>query len=287
MPPQRDCYVVGDNETSYEPFHSDGRDSVESESIYSDALKYDQHTALLRSLRMCRLYLTILVLVFIFIIPYTAYMYIRLSTRSPSVRHGLGTDPSHFVPPEVGEPLQWKLFGENDPYFVDLDTFQTLSKTKAAAAKLKSLHGSYHVLVGGNQTSYVDGHGAMRPLPPIVTSSGTDMYIIRGFHQMHCVTVLIEAYGYAVHAHAPKWSPEYVAHCINMVRESVSCLADAAPVSYLHKKGVGLVGAGQKMRCRDYGALLSWAKDPVRRVEFQNVADEDEGNAFVEAIRER
>jgi len=69
-----------------------------------------------------------------------------------------------------------------------------------------------------------------------------------------------------------------------MVRESVSCLADAAPVSYVHKKGIGLVGAGQQMRCRDYDALLRWAKEPVRRVEFQNIALEDDEDTFVEVI---
>ncbi len=46
---------------------------------------------------------------------------------------------------------------------------------------------AYDVLVGENHTSYVDESGVLRPLPPIVTKSGTEMYIIRGFHQMHCV----------------------------------------------------------------------------------------------------
>ncbi len=91
-------YKDENDETKYEPVANNSRSSTESEGVDVDSLEHESKTALLRSLRICRLLLTVLILVLIFIIPYTTYMFIKLSNQPPSKRHGLGTDRSHFVP---------------------------------------------------------------------------------------------------------------------------------------------------------------------------------------------
>jgi len=98
MAPQSGPYKDENDETKYEPVANNSRSSTESEGVDVDSLEHESKTALLRSLRTCRLLLTVLILVIIFIIPYTTYMFIKLSNQPPSKRHGLGTDTSHFVP---------------------------------------------------------------------------------------------------------------------------------------------------------------------------------------------
>ncbi|KAL0932756.1 uncharacterized protein CTRU02_211719 [Colletotrichum truncatum] len=185
----------------------------------------------------------------------------------------LGSDHSGFVPPEVGEPTRWTLFDLSSPYYIEEDTFYDLNKTKMVIGKLKALHNSSNVLVNGNFADWHKPDGSIAKLPAYYsTVSYRQTYIIRSFHQMHCLISIAEEYGHRVHNTSSQWAPQHVAHCLNAIREAIMCLADASPMTYVNGFAVGHVTDDQKFMCRDWGALRKWANDPVRGIRYKNLA---------------
>ncbi|XPS95452.1 hypothetical protein M3J09_004742 [Ascochyta lentis] len=184
----------------------------------------------------------------------------------------LGSDQSGFVAAEIGYPLKWTVFDHTDPLFIDEDSFDTLVKTRATTKRLKLVHNSSNVLSNGKTATYLDNTGAIHDLPTYRTSTGREVYILRSFHQIHCIIVIAEEYGYRVNNRSSQWTSGHVAHCLNTLREAVMCLADATPLSFLDGVGVGHVTDGKQGFCRDYSDLRRWANDPVRRTRTRNVA---------------
>ncbi|KAF4918555.1 Cyclochlorotine biosynthesis protein R [Colletotrichum viniferum] len=165
----------------------------------------------------------------------------------------IGSDHSGFVPPG-----RWTIFDKSSPYYIEEDTFYDLNKTKMVVKKLKSLHNSSNVLVNDNWADWHKPDGTVAKLPAYYsTVSYRQTYIIRSFHQMHCL-----------------WAPQHVAHCLNTIREAIMCLADASPMTYVNGFAVGHVTDDQKFMRRDWSALRKWANDPVRGVRYKNLAPE-------------
>ncbi|KAH9231903.1 hypothetical protein K456DRAFT_1839752 [Colletotrichum gloeosporioides 23] len=141
--------------------------------------------------------------------------------------------------------------------------------------KLKSLHNSSNVLVNDNWADWHKPDGTVAKLPAYYsTVSYRQTYIIRSFHQMHCLISITEEYGHRVHNVSSQWAPQHVAHCLNTIREAIMCLADASPMTYVNGFAVGHVTDDQKFMCRDWSALRKWANDPVRGVRYKNLAPE-------------
>lgn len=77
--------------------------------------------------------------------------------------------------------------------------------------------------------------------------------------------VITDEYGHRVHGVKTIWAPRHIAHCINVLREAVSCLADSTVVSHTYE-GDEHVGKDQKSYCRNYAALRKWADEPSRNI---------------------
>ncbi|WQF89978.1 Putative mycotoxin biosynthesis protein UstYa [Colletotrichum destructivum] len=197
----------------------------------------------------------------------------------------LGVDPSGFVPPDIGQPVKWmKYDDETDPHYFKPDAFENLDNVRAAAKDFKMLHNASNVHINGKYTTYMDFNNERQPLPAYVTRKGSELYSIRAFHQMHCISIIFEDIGYRVNNKTSKWETGHVIHCLNTVRSAITCLADATPISYINGMGVGHTTDDQQSHCRDFFALREWAHDPVRRARWVNVAPEDEKDVYEEIL---
>ncbi|TDZ32408.1 Cyclochlorotine biosynthesis protein R [Colletotrichum spinosum] len=197
----------------------------------------------------------------------------------------LGVDPSGFVPPDIGQPVRWmKYDDESDPHYFKPDVFDSLDKVQAAAREFKMMHNASNVRINGKYTTYMDFNDEKQPLPAYVTRKGSELYSIRAFHQMHCVSIIFEDIGYRVLNKTSKWATGHVIHCLNTVRSAITCLADATPISYVNGMGVGHTTDDQQSHCRDFFALREWAHDPVRAVQWVNVAPDDEKDRYEEIV---
>lgn len=132
----------------------------------------------------------------------------------------------------------------------------------------------------------MDLEGNKKPLPVYVTSKGSQIYNLRAFHQMHCISILFEDIGYLRNNVTPKWTAGHELHCLNTLRAAVTCLADSTPIAYIHGLGVGHTTDDQQTRCRNFFALREWAHDPVRAVRWMNYAPEGTLDHYVELDRE-
>ncbi|TDZ54111.1 hypothetical protein CTRI78_v006541 [Colletotrichum trifolii] len=197
----------------------------------------------------------------------------------------LGVDPSGFVPPDIGQPVRWmKYDDESDPHYFKPDVFDSLDKVQAAAREFKMMHNASNVRINEKYTTYMDFNDEKQPLPAYVTRKGSELYSIRAFHQMHCVSIIFEDIGYRVLNKTSKWETGHVIHCLNTVRSAITCLADATPISYVNGMGVGHTTDDQQSHCRDFFALREWAHDPVRAVQWVNVAPDDEKDRYEEMV---
>ncbi|KAH3906231.1 hypothetical protein HBH56_205520 [Parastagonospora nodorum] len=238
--------------------------------------RLDEYIELIRfkkSLKRC--YVAIITLLTLLTIALLYALY--LSTRPRAVL--LGADPFKFVPFYAGEPLQWTaIFDKKSPYYLDSTTFDDLETTKKAVRRLKVLHNSSDVLANDGFASYRSSDGQIYQLPavPLVSEplDGHRLYIIRGFLQMHCIIVLTEAFGYKVQNNTSQWPSEHVLHCINVLQEAVTCMADATPLSYAHEVGSSKANTSQQVLCRNYSALRAWANDPIRSIRYENISPE-------------
>ncbi|KAG6353965.1 hypothetical protein INS49_005223 [Diaporthe citri] len=194
----------------------------------------------------------------------------------------LGTDPSGFVPKGVGEPPRWTKYDDlSDAHHFREDVFESIENVRKAASHFKTLHNASGVYINGDYSTYRGFDNETHDLPPYVTRKGSELYSIRAFHQMHCVSIILEDIGYRIHNMSSKWTTGHVIHCINTLRAAVTCLADATPIS-----GVGHTTDDQQAWCRDFYALREWAHDPVRAVRWMNMAPADEPDQYVELDRD-
>ncbi|TDZ54077.1 Cyclochlorotine biosynthesis protein R [Colletotrichum trifolii] len=233
-----------------------------------------EHIAVLESNIWC-LRMSLLITVATLIVVTIFAISSRVSYVKAAQKWSIGSDPNGFVPPEIGEPPRWKLFDKTDPYYIEEDTFESLDKTKMVIKRLKSLHNSSNVLVNGNFANWKKPDGSVGKLPAYYsTISYRQTYIIRSFHQMHCLISIAEEYGHRANDAASQWPSKHVAHCLNAIREAIMCLADATPMTYVNGFAVGHVTDDQQFMCRDWTALRRWANEPVRGIRYKNLAPE-------------
>ncbi|KAL1795380.1 hypothetical protein ACET3X_007196 [Alternaria dauci] len=274
------------------------RSSTESEDMAEkEAIAEYNETRYERKYRRLRIVSIFLVLALVLTVPYTAYVGMHRHGHAqphPAHKHvpdgdhnqyaadvGLGVDPFGWVPADLGQPLRWVKFGgKDDPYYVEEDVFESLKSTEDAVLKFLELDNPA-IKTHGVNTSYFDDDGHVRDLRATTVYQGDHkmpVYFLRAFHQMHCISVITDGYGKALHGRSKdaRWGPEHFAHCVNVLRETVSCFADAQVASFIHP-GDAHISLGQQARCRDYKALREWADDPVRQPIYENYVHEDPG----------
>ncbi|KAK1729601.1 uncharacterized protein BDZ83DRAFT_568131 [Colletotrichum acutatum] len=178
----------------------------------------------------------------------------------------VGSDYNHFVPhgkPQVdvssrGVP---KPSGP-DQYEVTAHAFHdqgVLNET------LDSWQGLSHAFV---RAFPYDGSG------PQKLFSG-DLFEIAAFHQIHCLTSILEDFGLLA-AGVPKeelpgyhsgvtltWE-EHKAHCFNYVRQALMCFADSTAEGHIDGDTHRVADHGVMHVCNDFDALLAWSKEPER-----------------------
>lgn len=69
----------------------------------------------------------------------------------------------------------------------------------------------------------------------------------------------------------PIISAEHVYHCLDTLRQDVTCLADDTPmptVNALHQ-----IGNGQVRQCRDLMKLVAWTQEPERHACYRMLDD--------------
>jgi len=98
------------------------------------------------------------------------------------------------------------------------------------------------------------------------------LYHIKGIHGMHCLKYLrhfIVKSGREGLPLAP-FVVEHMGHCLDALRQDIMCAADDTLMPGLVE---GRLGDKQLLQCRDWDALLRWAKDPERDSCFQQASD--------------
>ncbi len=63
-------------------------------------------------------------------------------------------------------------------------------------------------------------------------------------------------------------SPRHIAHCIDLIRQSLMCQPDTT-IEVKNESVGGVTGFGTRHLCRDWGALMDWT------TEWQNFGQED------------
>ncbi|KAK1985728.1 LOW QUALITY PROTEIN: hypothetical protein LZ30DRAFT_746955 [Colletotrichum cereale] len=162
------------------------------------------------------------------------------------------------------EPASWRSFynDSRDPFWINEDTFDNLSDLKYVVRRLKWLQ----------NCEYRDWDGKEGVLPSYRgPTSPTDLFGIRSFHQIHCIIVMVEDYGFRLHGETSQWTPGHFMHCLNTMRQLIQCMADASPIS-LVKGTERHPGDGQQMYCRDFDGLRRWANAPKRGVRYAIVS---------------
>lgn len=150
--------------------------------------------------------------------------------------------------------------------------------------RIQAAHNSSNILVNGHYAKWKHPDGTTSNLPPYYsTVSVRQTYIIRSFHQIHCLASIAEEYGYRVNNRTSQWTPGHIAHCLNAIREAIMCLADATPMSYVNGFANGHVTDDQQFMCRDWAALKRWANEPERGIRYR---DTGEGGSKVQKMTE-
>lgn len=104
------------------------------------------------------------------------------------------------------------------------------------------------------------------------------MYTLRGFHQFTCVLVLAEEYTHRVNTNVTsRWGQRHFAHCLNILRDAVMCMADATPMSFVDGFQMSYVTENQAYMCRDWEGLRAWANAPERGVRTRVTGGEADG----------
>ncbi|KAI9146788.1 thioesterase [Paramyrothecium foliicola] len=277
---------------TYKSLNSDGSrasEELESSDMASFApLSYEKPY---KRMRMITIFLT-------FALILTASYAVYVHTHSHSSDVLLGADPFEMVPSrklfilfgsmdflyfvladhqricelDIGEPRKWVSFDERDPYYIDYDVFDSLEKIDKIVLKINDMNNP-GILTNGYNSSYVHVDGKVRQLHPTNAYKGKNQFpvvFLRAFHQMHCIALVTESYGYAYHGKKGRWDNEHIAHCMNVLRESVSCLADAGIATFTYKEDHH-IGRDQMVYCRNYDALREWADDPSRAAYYDIV----------------
>ncbi|OLN97970.1 putative prolyl 4-hydroxylase 10-like protein 2 [Colletotrichum chlorophyti] len=101
------------------------------------------------------------------------------------------------------------------------------------------------------------------------------LFEIAAFHQVHCLTSILEDFGLLA-AGVPKdqlpgynagvtltWE-EHKAHCFNYVRQALMCFADSTAEGHIEGDPHRVADHGVMHVCNDFDALLAWSRQPER-----------------------
>ncbi|KID94013.1 hypothetical protein MAJ_10007, partial [Metarhizium majus ARSEF 297] len=96
--------------------------------------------------------------------------------------------------------------------------------------------------------------------------SSRSIYILHGFHSLHCVFLLRDVIMQYHDNKTQTWPYGHVTHCLHVLREDVMCAADDTPryTGRLHAQENETVvesGIGQVRMCRDWNKLRQLAID--------------------------
>ncbi|PQE16815.1 2OG-Fe(II) oxygenase protein [Rutstroemia sp. NJR-2017a BBW] len=172
-----------------------------------------------------------------------------------------GSDYNHFVPHDVSSRGIPKPSGP-DQYQITADAFNDRGLFNQTLSSWQSLS---HAFV--RATPY-DGSG------PQKLFSG-DLFEISAFHQIHCLTSILEDFvllaggvpkeelpGY--HSGVTLTWEEHKAHCFNYVRQALMCFADSTAEGHIEGDPHRVADHGVMHVCNDFDALLAWSKEPER-----------------------
>ncbi|KAK0378840.1 hypothetical protein CLIM01_03811 [Colletotrichum limetticola] len=172
-----------------------------------------------------------------------------------------GSDYNHFVPHDVSSRGVPKPSGP-DQYEVTAHAFHDQSVLNET---LDSWQGLSHAFV---RASPYDGSG------PQKLFSG-DLFEIAAFHQIHCLTSILEDFGLLAtgvpkeelpgyHSGVTLTWEEHKAHCFNYVRQALMCFADSTAEGHIEGDTHRVADHGVMHVCNDFDALLAWSKEPER-----------------------
>ncbi|KAF4830080.1 Cyclochlorotine biosynthesis protein R [Colletotrichum tropicale] len=195
----------------------------------------------------------------------------------------LGTDPSGYVPRNIGYPLRWTKWDEKDQFYISPKTFDSWENIQESAERLRAVHNDVFIHSNGQKATYLAYDGVRKELPPEAGQFGLELYGIQAFHQIHCVYVLLESVGWARHNRPSQWDGDHIAHCLNTMTQAATCLADSRPFAYVVPDGHRT--DGQQNWCRDFGALVDWVNDPVRDHNFHYELDSNDTDHFMPIYR--
>ncbi|KAK1973201.1 hypothetical protein LZ30DRAFT_744215 [Colletotrichum cereale] len=158
---------------------------------------------------------------------------------------------------------------------ISYDIFHNVSVLDRRLAELPYARVATGVKANDRYGVYIDQAGKQRFLHPKLTMNDTEAYVVSGLHQMHCMMETLRDYGLLLNGFRPLWNDHHVVHCFNLWYRSIECAADSTGEGY--KEPFGSVPmskirraswASGVPRCRDFGALVRWAEDPVRALPF-------------------
>ena len=111
--------------------------------------------------------------------------------------------------------------------------------------------------------TWTDSHGVPRS-QPFPWDDTKDIYVIGGYHNMHCLK-LLQAYSADAHAGRKSLVPyHHVSHCLDVLRQNVLCEADDVLLAQKPRALGGLdkrPGDGQARQCKDWNKLSLFAQE--------------------------
>ncbi|KAI6343956.1 hypothetical protein MCOR25_011115 [Pyricularia grisea] len=172
----------------------------------------------------------------------------------------VGSDYGGFVPQDISsKPTLWT--SGLDEFYVRGEAFGNTSVLEEILTKWKNRYGTFYVPALG----YSDG-------PQVPFKDGTIAIAI--FHQMHCLTTLLEDFGRLAAGTRPEQLPSYAdgppgywgkhkAHCFNQVRQALECLSDSTAEGHNElldpeRHSHSIADTGVTHVCNDFQALLAW-----------------------------
>ncbi|EFQ36718.1 hypothetical protein CGRA01v4_14157 [Colletotrichum graminicola] len=184
-------------------------------------------------------------------------------------------DIQPLVPDDVTAAKEALNYGYYVAEPIPYDILRNVSVLERRLVQLGLGNFSTGVKANGRYGVYIDDEGRRRFLHPKLTINDTEAYLISGLHHMHCMMETLRDYGLLVNGFRPLWNDHHVVHCFNLWYRSIECAADSTAEGYTEPFGTVPAGeirraswASSVPRCRDFGALLRWAKDPVRALPF-------------------
>ncbi|KAF2096000.1 hypothetical protein NA57DRAFT_78771 [Rhizodiscina lignyota] len=99
--------------------------------------------------------------------------------------------------------------------------------------------------------------------PPLQSSRTDSAYMISVFHQLHCLSRLLQSYGELYLGLTPSVDAEHAAHCFDYLRQSIMCDADVT----LEGNNSAGPGWGSTHVCKDFESIQRWGNEmaaPVR-----------------------